>query len=131
MTKMMDLREMNADYEKFVIVERFPEIDYVLLRRDTNFQPWIAAWAYNEEDEHWGQGHYFEEFIDAVRYIDSKLRKIPYDRMNEIASRLVDYAKESDDDIEDILSDYDIDLDEKEKEWFGIYDNEDEEEEWL
>ena len=130
MVKAMDLKEMNADCEKFVIVERFPKIDYVLLRRDTDFQPWIAAWAYNEERECWGQGHYFEEFIDAVRYIDSKLREISYDRMSEIASRLMDFAKETDD-IDETLYDYDIELSEKEKNWFGIYETEEEEESYA
>lgn len=129
MTKAMDLREMNADCEKFVIVERFPKIDYVLLRRDTDFQPWIAAWAYNEERECWGQGHYFEEFIDAVRYIDNKLRTIPYDRMSEIASRLMDFARESDD-IDDTLYDYDVELDEKEREYFGL-NNEEEDDAYV
>ena len=124
MNKIGDLRIMNGTREDFIVVESFPEIDYVLLKRNSKYEPWVAAWAYNEERESWGQGHYFEEFIDAVRYIDNKLRTIPYDRMSEIASRLMDFARESDD-IDDTLYDYDVELDKKEKEYFGL-DNEEE-----
>lgn len=75
MNKIGDLRTMNGTREDFIVVESFPEIDYVLLKRNSKYEPWVAAWAYNEERECWGQGHYFIDMIDAMRYIDSKLRE--------------------------------------------------------
>lgn len=124
MKEIRTIESLHNHPESYIVVKSFPEIDYVLIHRNTKFMPWIAAWAYNEERECWGQGHYFEEFIDAVRYIDNKLRTIPYDRMSEIASRLMDFARESDD-IDDTLYDYDVELDKKEREYFGL-DNEEE-----
>lgn len=126
MEMIMDLNEMKADSEKFVIVERFPEINYVLLKRDTDFQPWIAAWGYDKEKQYWGQGHYFESLLSAMRYIDSKIRPMPYDRVAEIASRLMDMVKETDD-IDETLYEYDIELDDDEKKWFCIETDEEEE----
>lgn len=128
MNKIGDLGAMNGTYEDFIVVERFPEIDYVLLKRNSKYEPWIVAWAYDEDNQCWGQGHYFDSFIEATRYIDSKIRPIPYDRVAEIASRLMDMVKETDD-IDETLYEYDIELDDDEKEWFCIEVNEDEEEE--
>lgn len=114
--------------ESYIVVARFPEIDYVLINRNTKFIPWIVAWAYDEDNQCWGQGYYFDSFIEAARYIDSKIRPMPYDRVAEIASRLMDMVKETDD-IDETLYEYDIELDDEEKEWFCIEINEDEEEE--
>lgn len=61
------------------IIERYPEINYVLVNRGTAWQPWVAAWNYNEEDGSWGNGHYFCSIIEAVMYI-KKLRDEQHDR---------------------------------------------------
>lgn len=112
--------------ESYIVVARFPEINYVLINRNTKFTPWIVAWAYDEENNCWGQGRYFDSFIEATRYIDNMLRPMPYDRIAEIASRLMDMVKEKDD-IDGTLYDYDIELDDDEKGWFCIEIYEDEE----
>ena len=51
------------------IIAKFPSIDYVLIKRQSDFLPWIAAWHYCEEDGTWGQGHYFSNKYEAVNYI--------------------------------------------------------------
>ena len=50
--------------------------DYILLKRNTDFQPFVAAWApqLNDEGElFWGQGHYFDTEEEARKHFDSKL----------------------------------------------------------
>lgn len=58
--------------EVMVIVEEFPEINYVLVKRNTSYQPWVAAWGYSKEKQCWGQGHYFSKLDEAMRYILDK-----------------------------------------------------------
>ena len=58
--------------DDFIIVEEFPEIDYVLIYRGTRYEPWVAAWAYNKEGKYWGQGHYFSDIRDAMAWIEEK-----------------------------------------------------------
>lgn len=63
----------KEEVDDYLILEEYPEIDYVLLRREAKYEPFVAAWAYNKEGNYWGQGHYFSELIDAVNYIQSKI----------------------------------------------------------
>ena len=58
-----------------MIVERFPSINYVLLKRKSDFMPWIAAWKYCDTNGTWGQGHYFNNKEDALEYIDELLKE--------------------------------------------------------
>ena len=51
------------------LIEKFPTIDYVLVKRESDFQPYIACWHFDEEDSTWGQGHYFETEKEARNYI--------------------------------------------------------------
>ena len=54
--------------------------DYVIVNRFTSFLPWVCAWIFTKEETetdglpnaHWGQGHYFEKFEDAVSYAIEK-----------------------------------------------------------
>ena len=64
-----DLIKVEGDTERYIIIEEFPDIDYVLVYRDTTYQPWVAAWLYDKEKETWQQGHYFCTIEDAMRYI--------------------------------------------------------------
>ncbi len=51
----------------YEVVAKFPK--YVLINRKTAFQPWIAAYEYDETDGTWGNGNYFDRIEDAISYI--------------------------------------------------------------
>ena len=52
------------------VVMRVPEIDYVLIHWEENeLTPWVAAWAYNDDRNSWGQGHYFCTKENALKYL--------------------------------------------------------------
>ena len=64
--------------KKITVVERYPEIEYALVNRHTEFQTWVAAhWLYEDNPDNicWGQGHYFQTLIEAVDFIKSELEK--------------------------------------------------------
>lgn len=49
--------------------------DYVLLKRNSSYQPYVAAWAPSLNDEgklYWGQGHYYSDENEAREYFNSK-----------------------------------------------------------
>lgn len=125
--EFVKIETLATEPEQLIVMESYPEINYTLLRRNTKFQPYIAAYGYNKEEKCWGNGHYFDTILEAERYISSKLRIMPYDRAAEIASRLMDMVKETDD-IDEALREYDIELDDDEKEWFCIPVDEEEDE---
>ena len=76
------MRETNAIYfypaddprANRHVVMKFPAIDYVLIHRETDFQPWVAAYHYCAESGTWGQGHYFSKKENALEYINEKLK---------------------------------------------------------
>ena len=106
--------------EKYVIVEEYPEIDYVLVRRDNEYQPWVAAWNYQPEIRCWGQGHYFGTLESAMEYIRMVKGEINYYRMTEIASKAIDGLFEVDPyGAEEWLED-ELDLTEEESKFFCI-----------
>ena len=37
-----------------------------LVNRHTEYDPFVVAWGYNEENKTWGQGNYFNDIEDAV-----------------------------------------------------------------
>lgn len=53
--------------EKYIIVAK--QGSYTLIYRDSNFQPWIVAYMYDEDSQSWGNGHYFDTLWKAVKYI--------------------------------------------------------------
>lgn len=57
------------------VLERYPEIDYVLVWRhddESGWQEYVAAWHYDDATGTWGQGHYFNKLTGAVNYIQEK-----------------------------------------------------------
>ncbi len=56
----------------FTIIQEFPAIEYVLLKIDAGFQPFVAAWRFDKETGTWAQGHYFMSVLDAANYISNK-----------------------------------------------------------
>lgn len=71
-----NLKEIMGDLQ-YVIIAEFEDIDYTLIYRGTNFQPWIAAWQYRGGV--WGQGHYFETIEEAMNLI----RKVRIEKEEE------------------------------------------------
>lgn len=118
----------NTDMETVVVIEEYPDIDYTLLRRDASFQPYVAAWGLNKETGNWNQGHYFEDLFDALNYIRTKRGKISYWRMDEIASKAIDGLFEDDPWEAEIYCEDTLELDDDEKEYFGINNKFDESE---
>lgn len=116
-----------------VIVEEFPEINYVLAYRGGNFEPWCVGFDYNGKDS-WWHGNYFATISGAMRYIQEKLDKynnrICYSRMDEIASKAIDGLFEDDVYEAKIYCEETLELTEEEMEYFGISEKEEEELEW-
>ena len=69
---MKDIREIVMRSNECIRVADFPDINYPLVYRNSDYQPWGAAWGYNEIDNVWGQGHYFETINEKMKYIESK-----------------------------------------------------------
>ena len=49
--------------------------DYVLVKRESGYQPFVAAWAPSLTDDgklYWGQGHYFSTEDEAKSYLEDK-----------------------------------------------------------
>ena len=98
--------------ESVIILQEYPEINYVLAYRKSNIQPWVAAWAYNGKNS-WGQGHYFANLVDAIEYIRTVQGRINYYRMDEIASKAINHIIETDvDDAEEFFEELDLENDE-------------------
>ena len=108
----------NCD-ETVIIVESFPEIDYVLAYRGGSYEPWVAAWGYNGKNC-WSQGHYFNDFLKAVRWIQNKIDTVPFLRLEEIASKAIDGLIEDDPYEAAEYFENELELTPEEIEYFGI-----------
>ena len=51
----------------YIVIARYGT--YTLIYRGTKFEPLIVAWLYNPEKKYWEQGHYFDKFADAIKYL--------------------------------------------------------------
>ena len=122
--------DSKGEVDEYLLLEEYPEINYVLLKRDTNFQPFIAAWDYDKETVSWRNGHYFQDLLSAARYIqmliDDKNHKINWHRMCEIASKAIDGLREDDEETAQEYCREVIEMDEDELEFFGLNESEDE-----
>lgn len=48
-------------------------INVALIKRPNNkCQPYVVAWNYYHVDGTWGQGHYFSNIVDAVKFYDEE-----------------------------------------------------------
>ena len=83
----------NLEEERYLILET--KGDYTLIYRYTSFQPWVVAWLYRE-NSHWEQGHYFDEFSDAVEYFLVTSGKRNENRMID-ADKLIENFKNTED----------------------------------
>ena len=107
--------------KKITVLQKFPEIDYALIVRESKYEPFVAAWAWDEKTVSWGQGHYFSSIINACLYIQQKLAEktkiVTPMRMQEIAEKSMSALREADEDAYEDLC-YDLDLTEMEREYF-------------
>lgn len=118
---MEKVRKADDSTETVIIVDTFPEINYVLAYRGGTYQPWVAAWDYNGKNC-WGQGHYFEKLVDAMEYIRTKQGKPNWYRLDEIASKAIDGLIEDDPyEAEEYLRN-EIEITDEEAEYFCIGD---------
>lgn len=123
------METLTADCdETVIIINEYPEIDYVLAYRGGKYQPWVAAWAYNGVNS-WGQGHYFEELEDAIEYIRTVQGKPNWYRLDEIASKAIDGLIQDDPYEAEIYLREEIEITDEEADYFCIADTMDEEKE--
>ncbi|MBO5629206.1 MAG: hypothetical protein J5965_09070 [Aeriscardovia sp.] len=127
----VSIDEYIKDGKKITVLQTFPEIDYALLIREAKYQPFVAAYGWDEQNVSWNQGHYFSSIINACLYIQQKLAEktkiITPMRMQEIAEKSMSALREADEDAYEDLC-YDLDLTEMEREYFepGEEDEDDE-----
>lgn len=59
------------EYGKEKVFENRKKSYTLLFNPQVSFQPYVVAYAYDEEDGTWGQGHYFSTFDEAVVFMYS------------------------------------------------------------
>ena len=115
-----DLAKRIEAKDQYVIVAEFPEIDYTLIYRPTEFEPWIAAWGFDKERGDWAQGHFFPDINKAMRHIQNKIDVVPFLRLDEIASKAIDGLIQDDPYEAEIYLKEEMELTFEEAEYFGI-----------
>ncbi len=61
---------------KYQVYERHPEINYAIVKlEDATYQPYVATFMLDEENECWAQGHYFCKYSEAREYIREVYRR--------------------------------------------------------
>ena len=68
-----NLCDSNNGKETFVVIAQLG--DDTLIRRNTEYEPWVVAWCYNPEKGYWCQGHYFSDFFNAVSFMKKRNSK--------------------------------------------------------
>lgn len=110
----------DGENETNIIMAEFPEINYALIYRPTDCNPWVAAYGLDKENNCWAQGHYYNSAIMAMRHIDGRLRKIPYPRMEEIASKVIDGLIQDDPYEAETYLKEEVEMTLEEAEYFGV-----------
>ncbi len=89
----------DATKDGYEVVSRFPGNPYVLINRKTSFQPWIAAYGYDEEEGTWNNGHYFNRVEDAISFITGSKTYVyrEYNDRYDVGEEVLElYAREED-----------------------------------
>jgi hypothetical protein len=116
---MKNLAVKAGENVTMMLVEEFKEINYALIYRGGDI-PWVAAYGYDKATQSWAQGHYFNDFLSAVRYIQNIKDTVPFLRLEEIATKTMDKLIEIDwQEAEEFLKD-ELDLTETEVDYFGL-----------
>lgn len=43
--------------------------DYRIIKRASDFEPFVVCFMYDFNTNTWGQGHYFDDLIDAIEFL--------------------------------------------------------------
>lgn len=87
---------------KILVLQQFPDIDYALIARYTDDEGtpkvlnFVAAFRYDEHEQCWGQGHYFDSIVEATEYIKDLQEELSFNEFEDMLDDL-----DLDDDIED------------------------------
>lgn len=71
------------------------------------------------EGNQWDNGEYISSLTTLATRIFEINMPVSYDRMAEIATRFIDNAKDNGE-VENVIYDYDLNLDEEERDFFDI-----------
>lgn len=58
---------------RLIVLMEMPEINYTLIARvksNDEVYEYVCAWCYDSESKTWGQGHYFSELTEAMKYLN-------------------------------------------------------------
>ena len=66
------------------IIDLYKDADYIIIKRNTKFEPFVAAWAPELSDGKlvWGQGHYCDSREDAEKCVENKLKEAENRQVN-------------------------------------------------
>lgn len=112
MNIIADLGKVTKN-KNLIVIEKANHLEYVIARN------------YNADEGSWASGEYYYSLDGIAEAILYYKRLMGYMRLQEIAEKAMSYMNENDL-LEDFLEDTGIDLDEEEKEYFGIEENRDE-----
>lgn len=79
---------------QYLIVTEYKDINYTLIYRNTDFQPWIVAYGYIPEKHAWSSGHYFQNIEDATAFIQNAKHQVPYDRLKAAFEHFIEHSTE-------------------------------------
>lgn len=94
--------KVDASFGEVEILDVDKDNNYILIKRETDYDPYVAAWApeYSDGKLVWGQGHYFNDLDSAKKYFSKlnesckskALKEDSYDKgiYKEIEDALVD-----------------------------------------
>lgn len=67
--------EIDSRINKNVVID-WKKVDGTMValiyRQKNAYEPYVVAWNYCTADGTWGQGHYFGNIVNAVRYYDEE-----------------------------------------------------------
>lgn len=89
--KIKNIVKADGPDDDYIVVERYTDLNYTLIYRNSSYQPWVAAWGYHEGKGYWEQGHYFERLEDAMAFIQSKREKVVDP---DLVERLIDTVED-------------------------------------
>lgn len=95
--------------------------NYTIIKRESKFHPYVCAYGYNEDNEDWAQGTYFETFEKATAYAHGLRAGITAGRLSELADCALHYIQDIDGTFEDFYEEWGMEeLNEDEQEYFGL-----------